>query len=538
MIQAFLNAVLVLCFLYAFPCLAQILTLEEKVGQLMMVHFNGESANEDARTLIQDVKVGGIIYYVWANELGSPEQVQSLSWGLQKLAEKNRLPIPLFIAIDHEGGGVARLNRGFTTFPGNRALGETHDPDLAEASAFAMGEELNAVGINLNFAPVVDINLNPYNPIIGIRSFGDDPETVSTFAKRALLGWKQAGILAALKHFPGHGDVEIDSHSDLPFVSKTLEELQKVELFPFAKLAGSAEVIMTAHLLVPALDQEHCTTLSEKSLDYLKNHLGFKGLIVTDSLVMESVLKKCHSIDEAAIQAFNAGCDLLLLGGKLLVGGQSHSELNVSDVKRIHRSMIDAVKSGRISETKLNASIEKILLLKERHLADAFSKSRPCLNQLVNHPSYQAIAQKIACKALKISPSNGSIDIRALRQKNVFFCCPEILRDNVESTTLLSIGATTHPWYFNLNPTSEDIKAAKQVAANADVLILCSYNAWKSPSQIALIESLLDSKKPCVLVVTRDPIDSTFFATPDLIIHTFSPTTPSLQALNDQINTY
>ena len=358
-------------FLFCLSCIScfaensiQKMSLEEKVGQLLMVHFHGEVANEDARILVQEVKVGGIIYYNWANGLHSPEQVRTLSHGLQILAQKNRVPLPLFIAVDQEGGKVARLQKGFTIFPGNKALGDTNNPQLAFDAAFTMGCELHAVGVNLNFAPVVDVNNNPKNQVIGTRSFGNDPEKVALFGSNALQGFKKAKIMATLKHFPGHGDVEVDSHVDLPMIHKSIEDLEKIELLPFSKLASSADMIMTAHLLVPAFDKDNCSTLSEKTLNYLKNKIGFQGVIISDSLVMEGVLKKCQTIDEAVIQAFNAGCDILLLGGKQLIGGNANLELSVEDVKRIHSSIVNGIKSGRISEKRLHQAIEKILKLK------------------------------------------------------------------------------------------------------------------------------------------------------------------------------
>ncbi len=162
----------------------QNMSIEEKAGQLLMVHFHGEDANEDAKTLIQDVKAGGIIYYNWSNGLSSPKQVKQLSASLQKLAQSNRIPLPLFIATDQEGGAVTRLKNGFTVFPGNKALGETGDPNLAEEAAQTMGKEMHAVGINVNFAPVVDVNINPKNPVIGVRSFGDTPNKVNLLEKK------------------------------------------------------------------------------------------------------------------------------------------------------------------------------------------------------------------------------------------------------------------------------------------------------------------------------------------------------------------
>lgn len=361
----------VLCSICS-PCLGatelSTWSLEEKAGQLLMVHFQGDAANEEARALIQDVKVGGIIYYNWANGLHSPEQVRTLSIGLQQLASENLHPTPLLIAVDQEGGIVARLQKGFTKFPGNRALGETDDPHLAEAAATIIGQELRAVGINMNLAPVVDVHSNPRNPVIGTRSFGEDPKLVAAFGESALKGYESSHIIATLKHFPGHGDVEVDSHKDLPVVHKTKEELQQVELLPFARLAPKADAIMTAHILVPALDPQNCSTLSEKTLTYLRETLGFQGVIISDSLVMEGVLKKCRSVEEAAIQALQAGCDMLILGGKLLVSENTKRELTAADIQRIHGAIVNAMQSGRLTEERINQAAERILNLKSRYL--------------------------------------------------------------------------------------------------------------------------------------------------------------------------
>jgi len=345
------------------------MSLEDKAGQVLMVHFRGEIANEDARVLVQEVKVGGFVYYNWANGLHSPEQVRTLTSSLQELAEINCIPIPLFIALDQEGGRVAQLRCGFTQFPGNQALGEMEDLNLAEAQAFVTGQELRAVGVNMNLAPVVDVNCNPRNPVIGSRSFGADPNRVAAFGEKALAGYKSSGIIATLKHFPGHGDVEVDSHEDLPVVPKSIEILEQVELLPFIKLAPFADAIMTAHLLVPALDADRCSTISKKTLDYLKETIGFQGLIISDSLVMGGVLKQCLTVDEAAIEALNAGCDLLILGGKLIAGERAGFELTTADMQRIHRSIVKAVKEGRLSQSRLDQAVEKNLSLKKRRLA-------------------------------------------------------------------------------------------------------------------------------------------------------------------------
>jgi len=374
------------------------LSLEEKVGQLLMVHFHGVSANDDAQTLVRDIKVGGIIYYNWCNGLTSPEQIRALSGGLQQLAKGNAHPIPLLIAVDQEGGVVDRFEHGFTKFPGNRALGQTRSPQLAEAMGFAVGQELWAVGVNMDLAPVVDVNSNPHNPVIGVRSFGADPEIVVTLGKSVIKGLKRAKTIPTLKHFPGHGDTAVDSHENLPVIQKTKEQLEQMELFPFAHLAPFADAIMTAHILVPALDEEHCATLSEKTLTYLRKTLGFRGVIVSDSLVMEGILKACSTVEEAAIRAINAGCDLLILGGKLLSGERSGLELTVTDMQRIHQALVEAVKSGRIPQARIDEAVVRILALKKRYIMTR-EKELP-LGQCVNTVSHRALAQKIASLAV------------------------------------------------------------------------------------------------------------------------------------------
>jgi len=506
------------------------LSLEEKVGQLLIVHFQGESVNPDAKILVQQIKVGGIIYYNWSNGLTSPIQVQTLSTGLQKLAQENPLSIPLFISTDQEGGIVSRLSKGFTHFAGNRALGITQQPELAYLSALAMGNEMKAAGVNLNFAPVVDVNCNPFNPIIGVRAFSDDVNEVISFAEKALQGYIQAHLMTTLKHFPGHGDVAVDSHQDLPVLQKSVEQLRQLELLPFEKLASSADLIMTAHILVPAFDANNCATLSKKTLDYLKNELDFKGLIISDSLVMEGVLKKCQTVDEAAIQAFNAGCDILLLGGRQLNGMNKETELDVKDIQRIHTSIVDAVKSGRISQKKVDEAVEKILALKNKFLLEQGADIPLSTIRCEDHCK---LAKQVAEKALQIL-QNDSQNCLFLADKKIQIIAPHVLKTALEETSLLSLGKSSQVYYFqDLGPKENENTNALHLNNEADVTIICTYNAWKNPAQTSLIQKLLESKKPVILLITRDSVDSTLFPKATLMIHTSNPTAISLQAVAD-----
>lgn len=510
------------------------MTLEEKVGQLLMVHFNGEIANEEAQILIQKLYVGGFIYYNWANGLHSPEQVLNLSASLQKLASENPVPLPLFIAVDQEGGLVARLTKGFTVFPGNRALGMTGVPELAKQCAFAIGQELRAVGINFNLSPVVDVNNNPRNPVIGIRSFGETIDRVIPFAKNAIQGYHQAGIITSLKHFPGHGDVEVDTHQDLSVINKTKKQLEAIELRPFSELAPLADSVMTVHLIVPSIDPVNCATLSKDVLDILREDIGFEGVIITDSLVMEGLLKNCTSIDEAAIRALNAGCDILMLGGKQLLGIHDNLELSLKDVERIHLSLVNAVKEGLVSEQRLDQAVQRILNLKEKYnLSFAEEKENdPAI--FIIPPEHQLLANEIATLALRLAENNKIPS--PLNQYKIAVFAPKIIQNNLSQTTLFYLGKETYPQFFlGLNPSEEEIQAAYEVAQRTDILIFCSYNSWKNSSQVTFIQTLSSLKKPVIVLSLRDPIDASLFPEVDLILTTFSPTPPSIQAACERL---
>lgn len=380
------------------------MSVEEKVGQVLMAHFHGEVVNNEAKTLLEEVHIGGIIYYPWANGLTTPTQVQQLSTELQESAH-----IPLFIGVDQEGGRVSRLTEGFTHFYGNGALGITGDAALAEQVGVAMGEELAAVGINLNFAPVVDVSGPEEHPLDHPRSFGSNPECVARLGEGLLKGLHHAGVLATLKHFPGHGDVSVDSHLALPVVTKSLEALWKTDLYPFAELLDQADMIMTAHLVLSAVDPVLPATISPLVIQkVLREEIGYQGVIITDSLMMEGLLKNVPNIEEASLQAFEAGCDILLLGGKQLLEGQEGFELSVGDVVRIHRIFVEAVRSGRISEERLDCSVKRILSLKEKLSLKPLSERD--LEAYVGTPTHLEIAREVFDRSLRCAKPVQPVD--------------------------------------------------------------------------------------------------------------------------------
>lgn len=506
---------------FAFGYSLSNMSLEEKIGQLMIVSFQGSQANADAQFLIQKIKVGGFIYYNWANQLDSFEKVQKLSLGLQHLALKNPDPIALFICADQEGGKVARLKAGFTEFPGNRALAATLDPELAYQSAQAIAEQMLAAGLNMNLAPVVDVNSNENNPVIGLRSFGQDPNTTISFGEQALRGYKKANMIAVLKHFPGHGAVTVDSHDQLPYVGKTIEELEKVDLAPFSKLASDAQVIMTAHLLVPALDQDNCSTFSKKTIEYLRKNLGFQGIVMTDSLTMGGALAYGISVQEAAIQALNAGADLLLFGGKTLDGSLVRSTLSVEQIYAIQQALVLAVKNQRIAPERIDEAVEKILLLKKKYLHDALAFEYQHIEKKQEHDN---LAKKIARSALHavIDPNNF---LKNLSKKNIVCFYAPSLQSKIASTSFFSNNRCFSLDILELNPL-------KNPSFSHDVSVVFTDNLWKDPLQKHQLEVL---KKPLVIIETCSEVKKDLHPMADAIVYTFSATAVSLQAAWDEL---
>ncbi len=523
------------CFSFSlFSLCVSDLSLEEKIGQLLMVHFHGQEANEEAKRLIQEMFVGGVIYYNWANELSHPEQVQNLSQGLQQLAQKTPHAIPLLVAIDQEGGRVSRLKHGFTVFPGNYALGQTGEWQWGEESAWMMGEELKAAGISLNLAPVIDVYTQPANPVIGIRAFSSDPLLVSHWGKYVIQGYRKAGIIAALKHFPGHGDVQVDSHEALPSVSKKREELEQIELYPFRCLAPQADVILTAHLLVPALDAQFCTTFSKKIITgLLRKDLNFQGVIMTDSLAMDGVLSQCPSLEEAVLKSLEAGHDIILLGGKQLLASQNGLEFTVADIMRIHRFLIDAVKQGKLSEKRVNESVDRILALKQKYGLFDFAPLTPAhLKSQVHTDTHCALAQQIARRALCLIQGQNLIPLSF--DSSFLVVAPDCLRDEMTQTDWHLLGSQI--FYFKgLNPDQAVIQEIKSLAEKTKNCLYLSYNAWQYSGQRALFQQLQESSCCMVAIVVRDPLDAEYLNLADVVLCTFSPVACSLQAAFDYL---
>jgi len=341
--------------------------IRSQVGQLFIVGFDGLSVPDDFKAFARDASLGGVIYF--KRNVQSPAQLAELSNELQFSVRHREAP-PMFVSIDHEGGKVNRLGKPFTKFPGQDYLGELGSPKVGFEFGVVLGKELKAVGINVNFAPVVDVLTNPSNPVMKHRAFSDDPEVCARMGSAVCRGIQKMSVVAVAKHFPGHGDTKEDSHFTLPRVDKSLEQLEEIELIPFRRIIRSrVEGVMTAHILNAALDPKYPATLSHATItELLRNKLRFTKLVFSDDMEMKAVADN-FGVADAAVQAVLAGCDLLIYKGE----SGAHVEA--------FEAVVKAVESGKIPRTVVEQANTRILATKRafcdiRHPVDVTEVSK------------------------------------------------------------------------------------------------------------------------------------------------------------------
>jgi beta-N-acetylhexosaminidase len=356
--------------------------LRREIGQLLIGSFAGTTITPEIRSLAREFSLGGVTLF--SRNIEAPEQVAELSIDLQKLAAG----LPLWVAIDQEGGRVARLRKPFTEWPPMAVLGRSGSVELARRFAAALAAELRAVGVTLDYAPVLDIHTNPRNPVIGDRALADSAELVGRLGAAIVRGLQDDGVAACGKHFPGHGDTSVDSHLDLPLVEHPPDRIRRVECLPFRDaIDAGVAFIMTAHVLVPALDEERPATLSPKIVQaILRDELDFGGVILSDDLEMKAIARS-SAVPEAAVQAIAAGCD-----GVLICSGDADVQAATLE------ALVHAVEDGRISFTRMEDALKRLRLAKERFLAApvASPDRSPQLQHVVGCDAHQRIAEEMS----------------------------------------------------------------------------------------------------------------------------------------------
>lgn len=320
----------------------------DEIGRLLVVGIPGTKLDDATRKVLEDLRVGGVILF--KRNVESPKQIRALTKALHALPSR-----PL-ISIDQEGGRVARLREPFTEMPPAAVVGAGGDPRLARRIGEAIGRELSSVGIDIDFVPVLDVHSNPDNPVIGDRAFASDPDTVARFGVAMMRGLHAGGVISCGKHFPGHGDTATDSHFELPVVKRSLAGLTRIELAPFrAAIAARIPMLMTAHVVYPALDRKRAATVSPAIIDgLLRRHMKFKGVIASDDLHMRAISGN-RSVATAAIESLGAGVDWLLICQEL------------GDAVKVRDAIVAALQDGTLKASAVKRASQRVLKLMKRH---------------------------------------------------------------------------------------------------------------------------------------------------------------------------
>ena len=538
------------------------MTLEEKICQMIMPAFtswNGSEMTElksDLGDIIKKYDFGGVILFA-ANTKGT-EQTARLTYNLQSAARQSRHGIPLLISTDQEGGHVTRLQTGTGT-TGNMGLGALNDPAETTASAGRIGEELSSLGINTDFAPVLDVNCNPSNPVIGLRSFSSDPYIAAAMGSAFIEGLHSHNVATALKHFPGHGDTATDSHTGLPLIDRSYDELKARELIPFkAGIDAGTDLIMTAHIVYPQIETDTYTsvttgekinlpaTLSKKIITgILRNDLGFDGVVTTDAMSMAAISKNFTQKD-AAIFAINAGVDMLLM--PVTVSKASDCAKFDNYIKMI----ASAVNSGKISEKRINESAGRILALKERRgiLEDETitPDERVALaKQFTGSYSHFEAELKTAAKAVTVLKNDGVLPLVLENGKKPVFFYPYADENNSvlyaygilkKSGKVASTG--NPPCYIYPGKSVDEFTSAISLASSVVVFSESKnanyFNPKSSSGQQAVFINALINKahslgKKVTVVSLQLPYDAAAYTKADAIVLAYGsktmPTVPT-----------
>ncbi|WP_462163418.1 glycoside hydrolase family 3 protein [Pseudoalteromonas xiamenensis] len=470
------------------------------LGQKIMLDFryfcekgDGSTCRTPVTTLpaplakvIEKHQIGGVILF--SENTQTVSQTFQLTSELLAANQRNEKSVPLFIAIDQEGGRVARLNREeATSFTGNMSIGATYPRKgtyYATEVASVIATELNHLAINVNFAPTVDVNMNPSNPVINVRSFGEDPEIVAKLGAAQVTAMENAGVISALKHFPGHGDTHVDSHTGLPLVSHDKQTIFATDLKPFVEIIKTAPpgMIMTAHIQYPHLDDSTVTSASGKAMvrpatmskkimtELLRDELGYKGVTITDALDMAGISAFFDPL-QAVIETFNAGVDIALM------------PVPIRSIADIHRfdafmdNLTEEVVKGRISKTLLDASLQRVLTLK-KSLKSINPYSLTQAKSVIGNPSHRALEKALALDSITLVKNDNVLPLTSAQKLHII--TPDSRKGEALKQAMLKINSALSITYSSLQALDETV--VKHHIEQANMIIA----AHASPQQSAV----------------------------------------------------
>jgi beta-N-acetylhexosaminidase len=506
------------------------MTLEEKAGQLFIIGFNGTRMNDYLREIITEWKIGGLVFSI--RNVENPIQVHDLIQEIQDLAIKAN-GIPLIITINQEGGDRTCFLKSLSRNPGNMSIGATHKPEKAYEVASIVGTELKAMGFNMLFMPVIDMSNLFDNSVLGIRSYGDEPHLVAEMGANFIRGLNDAGIASTAKHFPGAGGSATDAHFDLPYISRTYEQLDEFELIPFKKaIEADVSAMMTAHCNFTKIDKDVIAVMSKKfNTEIAREKLGFQGIMISDAFGMLGLIKHVSPID-ACVKSILAGMDIIL---------KRHGrKANFAILEALRES----IRSRKIPEERVNVSLERIFKLKEKYCTD----HKPDISKVIwdkkNAQKLEAMSEE---SVTLLRNDENLLPLKLNHKMKVLLIMPDMLAnaslDGIpgDNAGYIIRGLLNEKYsysidgfdliHYNIYPYKEEINKVIEKAKNYDVLILGSHRSTLRPSQTEMVKKIFKLGKKVIWVALNIPYD--IFDVPEAktYICTYSERLPQLKAL-------
>jgi beta-N-acetylhexosaminidase len=491
------------------------------VAEILMLAFGGTSPPRDVLDRVEVNPPAGFTIFSYDNS----ESAEQMAACTAALHAANTSDLPLLIASDQEGGQLIALN-GTTAFPGNMALGATGDPDLTERVGRATATEMLALGVNLNYAPIADLNTNPANPSLGIRSFGDDAGAVASHVAAYVRGTRSAGVLATLKHFPGKGGAQVDSHFGLPVIHHDRDQLEKRELVPFRSgMAAGADLVMTGHFAIPGITERDdiASTLSAAVLTgLLREELGFEGAVITDAFDMGAIAQGDGQVVDA-IAAIRAGVDLMLMTAKTQ--------------DRVEQGLALALHRGIIPDQRFSNAVHRTRAL--RRWVSRFE--RPSFDTVAS-AEHRALAREAAERSITlIRNDDGILPLRLDGGARIAAVTPEprdLTPADTSKKVVPALAAALRSHHHSVDeyivahpPTGRDIAAMRERAVGYDLVVLGTISGSMDDQQAELARSLIDAGGPLVTVALRTPYDIVAYPAATTHVCTYGIRRPTMEAL-------
>ncbi len=501
------------------------LTIEQKVGQMCMFGFFGDTPSDNLKTLIHEYNIGNVI--VFARNFKNAAVLRKLTSEIYTLYD-----IPPLISIDQEGGVVTRITEGASLLPGNMAVAATGDPANALEYGEILGTELRALGINLNLAPVLDINRKG-NPGIGVRSFGENADVVSRFGIEVIKGLQKNGVHATAKHFPGIGSAELDTHFWTPVINLSKEQLEEVDLIPFKEaIKAGTDCVMTSHASFPAYSGESgipATFSHEIMTELLRDNLGFEGVLITDDMEMGGA-EGDKTFEESILAAVKAGADLVCV---------CH---DFNKQKSAVKTIVNAVKSGDIQEERIDQSLERIFKLKTEFLNNFETFSSEEISDLIE--KHENSVEKITTQSITRHGTKAHYPLSLPDDERVLLLIPGLKRftpveelkqtmqtaEKMISDEFKKRHENTNSIIFSLSPPEEEIQMMTNLALKFDSIVFCSYNAYLDDSQRRLISQINRKSDIIMLLMLREPYDTMILGEGKPALGIYSILEPSIRS--------